>query len=173
MAATFNDDISIRQITSEDINYIVEIETHHKIDMCHPIDLLNQLFVREYKKRWEQKLYADMYTLILFVKEKRMGFISYSAACLNEKQDITVAEINQMYIKPEIRGRHLGKLLCQTAIEEMRKKCFQRVTVWLTESRKKTRHFYETMGFKITAITRTEVIKGDVVLQENQYELIL
>lgn len=172
MVIKFTHDLSIRQITVEDIDYIVAIETD-QIDALYPNDILSQLFAREYKKRWKHKLHAGMHTLILLVQDKRLGFISYSTACVWNKPDSTIAEINQIYIKPEIRGLHLGRLLCKTAIEEIRQKNFNTVIVWLAESHRQTQRFYENLGFKVTSLIREEVIMGDVVLREIQYQLIL
>ena len=157
--------ILIREATLDDMQRIAEIkvENHGIGDIAHPLDrILNDLFVREYTKRWANHLEAGMRTLIVAVDGYTVGFICYSGSR-------KIAEINNIYIIPEYRGQQLGKRLCIDALAKMKEESFSEVIVWIVSGRQQAQRFYKNMGFQLTADSREDSISDDVVLHELQY----
>lgn len=155
--------------TQDDIHRIVEIQIENHVGSTndHPLDrLMNNLFLNEYKKRWEKKIRDGMHTLIVSVRHLSVGFITYTIS----KQQ---AEIQNIYIMPSMRRHQLGKTLCQRALEKMRCESVTTVNTWLVEGRNKLTRFYQAMGFKMTDAIRQDDIIEHFILSERQYELRL
>jgi L-amino acid N-acyltransferase YncA len=176
MTILSTEDVCIHQATLDDIKYIIElkIEKHHNLEKFYPVDhLLNDLFLREYKKRWEQKIHSGMRTLIISVQGNKVGFISYMPCTQRDPLFEDIAEINQIYLIPAMRSRQFGKLLFTKTIDDLKQDKCRKVIVWLDENRRQTRRFYEAMGFQMTSLIRTEVMHEQVILRENMYQLML
>jgi L-amino acid N-acyltransferase YncA len=171
-----NQFIYIRQATFDDIQYIaqIEVDNQHIDEHSHPTErMMNELFLREYRKRWKKKLSEGMCTLIVSANDNTVGFISYSTCDEVLPGTDHVAEINNIYVLPEMRGRLIGKLLCETALEKIRKAQFKQVMVWLLAGSHRTMQFYEAMGFLPTSAVRLDKIRENVILKEFQYQILL
>jgi N-acetylglutamate synthase-like GNAT family acetyltransferase len=138
--------LCIRLATLDDTQYIakIKIENHQRDD--HPLDrMLNEVFMREYIKRYTQQIKDGICTLILSQHDETLGFISY---CVSPQQNaMATAEIKNIYVKPECRGNKLGKLLLSSALAKMKQEQVLQVMVWLVEGRTNTTCLYESMGF--------------------------
>lgn len=155
--------------TQSDVQRIaeIEIENHLSHTHDHPLDrLMNNLFLNEYKKRWEKKLRDGMHTLIVSVRSLSVGFITYS---ISQQQ----AEIHNIYVVPDMRRHEVGKTLCLRALKKMRSESVTTVSAWLVEGRNKLTQFYLAMGFKMTGAIRKDAISEEFTLLEKQYELKL
>ena len=161
--------LNFHDATPSDIQRIAEIEIENHLSNFndHPLDrLMNNLFLNEYKKRWEKKLRDGMHTLIVSVRHLSVGFITYTIC----KQE---AEIHNIYIIADMRRHQLGKTLCLQALKKMRSESVTRVSTWLVEGRNKITQFYQAMGFKMTDAIRQDSINEQYILNERQYELRL
>ena len=174
MASLSRESVCIRSATLDDTRYIAElkIDNHHNIEKFDVLNhLLSELFVCEYKKRWQQKIKNGMHIFVLFVEDNMVGFIGYTP-CYQADAEHTV-EINDIYLIPEMRGKQLGRLLWNAILTKIRQAKFRRVIVWLVENRRQTRKFYAAMGFKMTSSIREEILDKNVVLREIMHEMLV
>jgi L-amino acid N-acyltransferase YncA len=174
MASLSRESVCIRSATLDDTRYIAElkIDNHHNMEKFDVLNyLLSELFVCEYKKRWQQKIKDGMHIFVLFVEDNMVGFIGYTS-CYKADAENTV-EINDIYLIPQMRGKQLGRLLWNATLKNIRQKKFSRAIVWLVESRRQTRKFYEAMGFKMTSTIKEDIINEHVILREIMYEMML
>jgi L-amino acid N-acyltransferase YncA len=121
----------------------------------------------------KKKMQSNMHTLILSSQDKKLGFISYEMHQQEQTHTKKTAEINHIYLKQEIRGHQLGKLLYQKALANLIQNNCNQIIAWVADSQQQAKRFYEAMGFTQTALLRTEIINQHVILRENQYQLIL
>jgi ribosomal protein S18 acetylase RimI-like enzyme len=168
-------DINIRQATLDDTHHIAKIKIeNHRGASPHPLEhILNEVFIREYTRRWEKKFHNGELTLILSVAGKTCGLVSYTQSEESHHSIHKTAEITNIYVVPELRGHRLGRLLCKTAMEKMRENDFKKVLVWIVEGRDQTRKFYEAMGFCVTSAARLDKIDDNVMLKEIKFEMQL
>jgi len=59
-----------------------------------------------------------------------------------------VAELRKMYLRPEVRGRGLGRALLQAALGEARRRGFRRLVLETAEALKDAVRLYERNGFR-------------------------
>jgi L-amino acid N-acyltransferase YncA len=166
--------LNIRQATLDDIHFIAElkIDNPHIGEHSHPMDrMMNELFLREYKRRWEKKLNEGMCTLIMSANGSMVGFINFSAcdAAVPDK----IAEIDSIYIMPEMRRHGLGKLLCEAALAKIRNEQIRQAVVWIMDGSDATRQFFQAMGFLATSAIRVDKIRENLTLREIRYQILL
>jgi putative acetyltransferase len=77
------------------------------------------------------------------------------ASVAMRRLDAKAVELKRMYVRPEARGRGLGRRLLDTALTWAREQRAQRVVLDTTEEMQAARHLYEQAGFRSTG-TRTE-----------------
>jgi putative acetyltransferase len=61
----------------------------------------------------------------------------------------TICEMKRMYVRPEFRGRSLGKALCDRLIREARIKGYKILRLDTETSLAAAQHLYLSLGFKI------------------------
>jgi ribosomal protein S18 acetylase RimI-like enzyme len=59
------------------------------------------------------------------------------------------AEIDGLYVHPDHWRRGVGRLMVDSALEVVRKKSFEALTLWTLESSAQARRFYERIGFQL------------------------
>jgi ribosomal protein S18 acetylase RimI-like enzyme len=58
------------------------------------------------------------------------------------------AELYAIYLDPEQLGTGLGRRLFEHAVEDLRSRRFDTVTLWVLETNERARRFYEVAGWK-------------------------
>jgi ribosomal protein S18 acetylase RimI-like enzyme len=167
--------VQVRPATLDDIHQIAEvkIDSQYMGDDLHPVDIVMQeLFLREFKKRWKQRLEEGVGALILSSDKTMLGFISYSA-CMDEAVQARIAEISHIYVMPAMRRQNYGTLLCKTALETLKVANFAQVVVWVPECSRQSQRFYECLGFKATSNVRIDTVPENTELRERLYHVTL
>lgn len=164
-----NNVIKLHQADISDIESLIEIEieSHQQQESGVVVDqALNKLLLREYKKRWLQKLQNGMATIMISFDGQPAGFIAYT---LQQDQ----AEIHNIYVISNLRRHQLGRMLVMNALEHMMRQAVSKVAVWLVKGRLQIIRFYEKVGFIATSQTRVDRISEDLSLIERKYEMII
>lgn len=161
--------VNVRAATLNDLRAIAElkIDNPHLSDNAHPLErAMQEVFIREFKKRWKQRLLNGMRTLIITREQTLLGFISYSSYQLLE------AEIHHIYVAPAMRRQQLGSLLCRKALDDMRNNNIAHAIVWIPACSHESKKFYEHNGFSNTSNIRLDNIRENVKIEETQYRTI-
>jgi ribosomal protein S18 acetylase RimI-like enzyme len=79
-------------------------------------------------------------------------------------------EIFAIYLAPEGRGRGLGRALFGHIVDDLRRRAFDPIVVWVFEANGDTRRFYEAAGFRVDG-ARQPVDFGETSLPEIRYRL--
>jgi putative acetyltransferase len=80
---------------------------------------------------------------------------SVVASVAMRRLDAEAVELKRMYVRPEARGKGLGRRLLDTALTWAREQRAERVVLDTTEEMQAARHLYERAGFRRTG-ARTE-----------------
>jgi ribosomal protein S18 acetylase RimI-like enzyme len=73
-------------------------------------------------------------------------------------------ELVSMWVRPQARGRQVGRVLIEAVVEVARSREVPRVHLWVTESNKAARRLYERCGFTPTA--ERQPLPSDPALME-------
>lgn len=168
--------IIIRAATFDDLQKIAEIKIDKQSSNGYDIEAetaIHNLFMREYKKRWEQRLQLGVSTLILSRDDHVYGFVSCSLVSGKQGENLGAIEMTSLYIMPDMRRLGLGSMLCHAALISLQEMDFPMAVVWIPECSFQMMSFYESMGFGATADIRQEVVHNQTTIKEVKHQIDL
>jgi len=114
-----------------------------------PDHFLNSLSIEERAARWRKDLEAGhplTWIAELGDSGTKLGWIS-AGASRDEDATPPTGEIWAVYIDPDNWGKGVGRALCHTAEQELRRRGFTQVTLWVLEQNERALRFYQSNGF--------------------------
>ena len=134
-----------------------------------PDNILDSLSVDEREKMWQELLENDVPVLVLEAHSGDIaGFLSYCKSRDEDAISETIAEISALHLKSSYWRQGFGRLLCNEAINELKKLGYSEVTLWVLDSNKQARQFYEAIGFINSADIKITQEEG-YTMQEIRY----
>lgn len=109
---------------------------------------------------------AGRESLLLLDGGKIVGNASCCAGRAPELSDW--GEIVSIYLLPEYWGKGCGKLLFSAAVEQLESMGYRKLFLWVLESNRRARAFYERMGFQLHESYMEDEI-GGMPVREVQY----
>jgi GNAT superfamily N-acetyltransferase len=100
--------------------------------------------------------------VIVLVAERRGQAAAVAVLCRSTDPDsdpALVAMLDKLYAEPSSWRRGLGRALVDGAMEELRGRRFQEVTLWTAEWNA-SRGFYEALGWSFDGATREKTFAG-------------
>ena len=111
-------------------------------------------------EEWERWI-SDPH-LILLVAERRGQAAALALLCRSSDPDsdpARVALLDRLYTEPSSWRRGLGRALLDAAMDDLRERRFQEVTLWTAEWNT-SQGFYEATGWKRDGATREKTFAG-------------
>lgn len=85
-----------------------------------------------------------------------LGFCRYG----EDPDDAGRGHIFSLYVLPSVAGEGVGSALCSRALDDLREKGLEAVTLWVFEGNQHARRFYTSFGFSPTGERRVEAAYG-------------
>lgn len=139
-----------------------------------PDDYLNSLSVKNRAAQWREGLakpHLDNWTLVAETNGQITGFCTVGKSRDDDADDKT-GELWTIYIDKEHMGRKIGSFLMREGLKILKDHGFKKATLWVLESNKRGRKFYETRGWISDGKTRI-VKQGNVEFREIHYSINL
>jgi len=110
------------------------------------------------RSRWQDR-YQDVavWNAIAAWNEEPLGCVSFTDARRLEGAGSAiagVAHLSRLFVDPEQWGRGIGSLLLDRAVEEMRKRRYERAQLFTAADNMRSRRFYERHGWSVGQETR-------------------
>ena len=121
-----------------------------------PDEFLDELQVEERTKAWNDLLEGPGSTLLAEDEHRAVTGFCQILQSRDQDADHTVAEVPFIYVRPSSWRIGVGRSLCESALRLAEQAGFETVTLWVLESNKGARHFYESMGFHLDGASRSE-----------------
>ena len=137
-----------------------------------PDDVLDNLSIDEREKLWKKLLENNVGIIVLEDNNDLVGFVSFCPSRDEDVDSLKVAEISAIYLSPDKWRKGFGKMLCDAAIDELRKSGYTEVTLWVIDKNQQARQFYEKMGFINSSEIKIDVRDG-YSLHEIRYRKVL
>lgn len=138
-----------------------------------PGDFLDSLSVSERLQMWEFIFQLGLTETWVAEEEGGVvGFVNFGPSRDEDANPDTTAEIMSIYLLPSVWGQGTGATLFRKAIDTLRQKGFQEVSLWVLHTNDRAIHFYERIGFHADGATKVENWRGEE-LKETRYRLAL
>jgi GNAT superfamily N-acetyltransferase len=94
----------------------------------------------------------------LLVAEEADELVGFTAcgASRDEDGEADTGEIRTFFVSPGSWRRGVGRALMQAALEDLRRRGYERCTVWSFAANRQANSFYEALGFTPDGGERTE-----------------
>jgi len=139
-----------------------------------PGAFLNSLSVERRTKFWQEALSNPNNHTAVWVAEANKTVIGFCSAGVSRDDDRKpdTGEIYAIYVDSKSIGKGVGSSILHKCLETLREQGFKEATLWVLDTNEKTRHFYESKGWKEDGATKTEAQDG-FDLNEVRYRIIL
>lgn len=103
-----------------------------------------------YRKLWESKVLS-------FSEDKLFNKLGTW-----HDEDVTpeVGELGGIYVHPDYDGKGIGSELMKTFLEVLKSEGYKKATLWVLDTNKKTRDWYESKGWRVEGREKTEPRDG-------------
>ena len=137
-----------------------------------PDSYLDGRSVAKRELAWTQILMYEKRRVLVAEEGGIVGFTSFGPVRDEEETRLPTGEIYTIYVLEDFWNCGIGKTLMKNALIALKGDGFGSVKVWVLETNKRARVFYEKLGFKTDGLRKTE--KGDgFELQEIRYGMTL
>ena len=135
-----------------------------------PDDFLNGLDVEKRKNMW-RALTQDPDRIIFIAEDTEGSIVGFSALGPSRDPDAhpDTAEVSAIYVHPEQWGKGIGRTLLSTSVEELGKRAFDHLTLWVLEANQRARSFYESFGFMQDGAIKDDEQWKDFAVREVRY----
>ncbi|MEI6462488.1 MAG: GNAT family N-acetyltransferase [bacterium] len=128
-----------------------------------PDSYLENLFIEDRKKKFEEYIKNEnIYGNEHFVISLNDQIVGNLIVGKNRDEDLnnTFGELWGIYIHPDYFWKGFGSQLMTYAIEYLKNKGYKNATLWVLDTNKKTRDWYEHKGWKVEGKTKVEKKEG-------------
>lgn len=110
-----------------------------------PVDLGYQHFAQELKALPEMYGPPAGRLLLAWIEEEAMGCVGV------RRIDNDTCEMKRLYVRPEVQGRGLGRLLAERIVQEAQRLGYGRMVLDTLASMKSAQQLYRSLGFTETS----------------------
>jgi ribosomal protein S18 acetylase RimI-like enzyme len=113
-----------------------------------PDEILSSITTERRQKYFEKALTEGWEEdAIIYIDNKAVGLICIGK-CRDTDKDDFYGEIWGIYLLPEYFSMGIGSKLINWGLDELRKRNYDKVTLWVLENNSNARIFYEKIGFQ-------------------------
>ncbi len=135
-----------------------------------PQALLDELSVESRTALWQRLLARSARATFVCEKDGQLqGFIDVAAARDEDLESAVYAEINAVYLLPDIWGGGHGRRLVERACSVLRQQNYEHVVLWVLDSNERAIAFYRALGFAADGASKVE--KGPHEAEFNEIRL--
>ncbi len=155
--------VSLRFATEADARQIAEVHDASSQSIYRgllPDEVLAYFSVPRREALWKQVLSeGKTATLVLEREGVVIGFADIGPTCDADESPSATGEITSIYLDPAFWGKGLGWKLCQRALDHLRSEGFEAVTLWVLDTNRRARVFYEKMEFELDGTEKMTPMK--------------
>jgi GNAT superfamily N-acetyltransferase len=131
-----------------------------------PAELLDSLSIEQRTRWWAEGWWSqNLARRRLLVAEEANDVRGFAAIGPSRDDDATAptGEVYAIYVDPGAWGQGLGRRLMKRALYELRAANFAEATLWVLESNRRARRFYEIGGWQDDGRRRIERLREGVL----------
>ncbi len=139
-----------------------------------PDEFLDGLDVEKRTNMWRE-LTQDPDKIIFVAADREGNIVGFSALGPSRDADANpnTAEVAAIYVHPEKWEKGIGRALLSASLDQVRKREFDQVTLWVLEGNQRARSFYEAFGFVQDGAIKDDDHWKSFAVREVRYRLNL
>jgi ribosomal protein S18 acetylase RimI-like enzyme len=139
-----------------------------------PDEFLDGLGAEKRTHMWRE-LTQNPDKIVFVAKDSEGNIVGFSALGPSRDPDTepNTAEVSAIYVHPEKWQKGIGRALLSTSLDEVRKRDFDQVTLWVLEANQRARLFYESFGFTPDGAMKDDDHWKSFAVREVRYRLSL
>lgn len=136
-----------------------------------PDAYLSSMSVEKSTDRWKTQLENPQPNSYPLVAERDHQILGWCTAgkSRDEDADAETGEIYGIYVLPDYHGHGVGSKLIEKGLDLLKKDGYKKATLWVLDTNRQTRHWYEHKGWRIEGKTKVEHHSGGFDLNEVRY----
>ena len=145
------EEIIIRNINENDIEQVVDIQIAGWKNAYQGIidqDFLNSMNREDRIKRRKEN-YKNSPFVVAEINNEIVGFCRYCYEVISNNGEGYDCELMALYVKPELKGKGIGKKLLNYVKDDMKKHGKTKMILWCLRENYSSRIFYEKVGGKL------------------------
>ncbi|MBI2443369.1 MAG: GNAT family N-acetyltransferase [Candidatus Levybacteria bacterium] len=167
------ENIVIREATRQDAKGIatVHVKTwQYAYQGLMPQENLNSLSIEERMQMWSEILKTKPPKTQQFVAEFNGSIVGFCAVGTSRDKDANerTGEVYSIYIDSQLMRKGIGTKLLKKGLGELKSFAFSQATLWVLDTNRSGRNFYEKHGWKTDGETKTEK-RNNFDLRELRY----
>lgn len=127
-----------------------------------PDDFLDGLDPVARGESWARRL-VDADTcrrqLVAIIGPAVVGFVSFGHSRDDDAEPGT-GEVMALYLEPERLGTGIGRGLFTSSLDKLRDDGHEQATVWVLDTNRRGRRFYEKAGMRLDGATKSDELRG-------------
>ncbi len=123
-----------------------------------PDSFLDNMSIEKRFEVWKSGLQNPTPNNYMFVVDVDGIVAGWVTGGVNRDDDLpkTVGELQGIYMHPDYAGKEYGSKLMQRILNVLRNDGYKQATLWVLDTNKKTRDWYESKGWKVEGKTKVE-----------------
>jgi ribosomal protein S18 acetylase RimI-like enzyme len=139
-----------------------------------PDEFLDGLDVEKRMKMWRE-VTQNPDKIVFVAEDENADIVGFSALGPSRDADAkpVTAEVSAIYVHPEKWQKGIGRALLAASLDQVRKREFDQITLWVLEANLRARPFYESFGFMPDGTTKDDDHWQGFTVREVRYLLNL
>lgn len=127
-----------------------------------PDSFLDNMSIEKRTEVWRDSLKNPKEGILVYVSENEGGITGWIMGGKNRDEDVSqeVGELGGIYIHPDMQSKGVGSKLMESFLQKLKDEGYKKATLWVLDTNKKTRKWYESKGWKVEGKTKTEPREG-------------
>ena len=116
-----------------------------------------------------------VYKIVFVAEDENANIVGFAALAPSRDADATpvTAEVSAIYVHPEKWQRGIGRALLSASLDQIRKREFEQLTLWVLEANQRARWFYESFGFMPDGAAKDDDDGQSIAVREVRYRFNL
>lgn len=100
------------------------------------------------------------YGLVTIAEKMPEGEIAGVCQVIRSYRDASAAFIHSFYVRPRLRGRHIGRMILSSVLEKAAGDGFRKIDLTVDPENRPAVSLYRSAGFRMSSLLRDEYGKG-------------
>ena len=132
-----------------------------------PDEVVEGVAPEERQRAWQKTLEKPTRGKVVILAEAEAEVVGFASggASRDPSAEPEIGEVYELFVDPQVVGTGVGETLLREIMDQLKRRGYRTVTLWVVEGNKRARHFYERLGFRPDGSRKTVAMNGAEVVE--------